>query len=609
MTISLKFYSRLQSLEKVCMLEYEVFTEDEMIAFVEFLKGNKVIEALSLTHQKVTKASVSGLSDALMINRTLKTLMIDLDKVDSGCAVVLFHALKMNKSITTLALESSYFSLDLLSELIECFKWNTTIKKLKLDRCVFEEGGVSRLAEILLENNTLEDLCLSSVGCGVEGARALAQSLTVNSSLMSLDLSHNQLGDAGVAVLAESLKENTGLKSLNLHRNKIGPVGVKALAGLIKADTPIETLNILNNNYSIYDCKTLFKAHKKNFSIRYLYVDVCDQSDYGFRTGFQALPPEGFFLCKSRLDSSNYDTRNRICYYFNKELAQAVTAVYALNVKDDIKACVLKHKGNIESRLKTLAFEKQYFGDKVYNLFDSFMRSVFHWVHADIKDLASTFDQVVAGMSVIIDVSGATLSDLPEHFFAKEFMRFMTGCMHAMNASELESQANALLCFLHPFKNQYIQSRAVVELFSMLDKTLTAALFKNHDETRALDILLLSLCKHCPDRREILLLAIAACARLERVDTPKMKASIDLLNNTSHELLIEKFEKTLRELAQNENLPLNLFLNNHREKMLNTLSNTRTPSTPSPRETHGLFLPAATPGVTEDDFKYCKLNQ
>ncbi len=606
MTVGLDIASKIVS-GVFCVIEE--FTEAELLAFFEYLKADEAIMTLSFWRRNITLAVASALSEAVIVNRTLKTLVIPLDYISTRCATILFNALKINKSITKLVFSHSYMSLDLLDPLVECLKWNTTIKTLELNQCVFEKGGFGRLAEILMVNNTLEQLHLGGVMCNVVGARALAESLTVNSSLRMLDLSNNQLGDAGVTVLAERLKENRGLKYLVLSHNKIGSNGVVALAGLIKADTPIETLIIYSNNYSSYNCKTLVKARKKNISLLDLYMDVCDQSDYGFRTGFQALPSSALLLSKNTLDSNDYFMRNRICCYFNIELAHAVTVVYALNINDNIKTCVLKYKSEIESRLKTLEFEKLYFDDNVCNLFGSFMLSVFHWVHAETKDLTSAFNTVVDDMSAVMKAADVQFTNLPEHFFAKEFIRFMTGCIEAMNAKEVESQANALLCFLHPFKNKSLQSRAVVELFGMVDEELITKLFKHQDEKRALDILLLSLCKHCENHREIFLLGLAACARLEGLDAPDMQTSIDMLNNTSYETLADKFENTLRTLAQNENLPLNNFLKNHHEKIINILSNTHTPPAPNPRATHSLFPPATSPELTAGYFEFSKLNQ
>lgn len=167
----------------------------DMSGLVDFLKINKTLRSLDLSHIQISDPEAKALGGALKVNKTLTHLTLFNNQISSAGAQALGEALlKVNKALTYLDMSKNQI----------------------------RDDGAQALGEALKGNKTLRSLYLLGSGIGDAEAQALVEGLQNNKTLTFLNLLANSIGDAGAQAIGDALKINKTLTFLDLHGNQIG---------------------------------------------------------------------------------------------------------------------------------------------------------------------------------------------------------------------------------------------------------------------------------------------------------------------------------------------------------------------------------------------------
>ncbi|XP_068696354.1 protein NLRC3-like [Montipora foliosa] len=232
--------------------------------FCEFLKVNKCLTTLNLSHARIGAAGVKSLSEALIVNTCLTTLDLSDNKIGAAGAESLSGALKVNTCLTTLNLSRTRIGGAGAEAISGALKEKTCLTTLNLSQNRIGDAGAASLSEALEVNTCLTTLDLFENEIGTAGADSLSVALEVNTSLTTLGLFENEIGTGGANSLSVALEVNTCLTTLDLNHNYIGTAGAESLSGALKVNTGLTTLVLSDNYIGTAGAEALSEALKVN---------------------------------------------------------------------------------------------------------------------------------------------------------------------------------------------------------------------------------------------------------------------------------------------------------------------------------------------------------
>ena len=164
-------------------------------------------------------------------------------------------------------------------KLLPMLSKKTSLSSLELHDCELGASSIQCIAQFLSTNESLSILDLSSnVMDNLDSVKALSSAIKDHPQLTFLNLSDCNLvysNDDGVElnidVLSSILDGCSNLKSLVLDRNDIKIEGaVSLVADFIASNTSLTVLSLANNTMGDTNAKLMYKALKKNTSLREL---------------------------------------------------------------------------------------------------------------------------------------------------------------------------------------------------------------------------------------------------------------------------------------------------------------------------------------------------
>jgi Ran GTPase-activating protein (RanGAP) involved in mRNA processing and transport len=286
-------------MKNVITLDYshKVLNTNQTIDLIDSLRGQKNIEKIDLSYNKIYKRATVTIAKYMNVNSDIINLNINNNYIGNGIENILkeinhndnFKVLKaQNNSIehipeirsqvglVYLDLSSNKLSHVSIKNISEFIKKNKTIRYLKLNSISENTRSLalifdaidqnSSLTHIELSNNKIDQNCILSLSralkkngtlsyinisnCGINDISVLTEALNNHNKLECLILKDNCIGNDGAIDFSRSLIKNLSLLQLDLSDNNIYNSGAISLAISLIVNTTLKYLNLSKNNIS-----------------------------------------------------------------------------------------------------------------------------------------------------------------------------------------------------------------------------------------------------------------------------------------------------------------------------------------------------------------------
>ncbi|CAE7751307.1 NLRC3 [Symbiodinium necroappetens] len=254
----------LKALEKIKLrqlhLQQNELFEEGTRQFIEALKSNGTLAALSLAHDHVDVAGVKALAEALRTNSALIELNLSYISLTSDDIIALAEAIKQNRTLKQLSLAGNNIGEELAFTLLEVLQ-TSGVERLDLTGCGWGDLGTADMALARavrtgqvtnVTHPAVEFLCMLED----EKLKELEEAQKLVLDLDGRGLSSREApGDDGAGALAAGFGQQKELErlTLNLHYNSLGEEGGKAVASALARLTELKELTLGLNSSKIRD--------------------------------------------------------------------------------------------------------------------------------------------------------------------------------------------------------------------------------------------------------------------------------------------------------------------------------------------------------------------
>ena len=315
----------------------------DIVPISTFVKKNKSLEALNLSHNELFGSNDESNSAAKQLSKAMKNhseMFVNLSNTGlGGNNEGLKLILDGSKVIKSLILDGNVFDNEGLTLVTKFLRNKNAVVELGMDSISIGEGDNSKAKSKLLKeclenkNTAVEQLSLgsnmlgsakgrvlSTVLSGIKASTSLAfvdlsgnnirtmpsvklvaKYLASNPALIGLDLSNNGIPAKSASVLISTLKKNTNLKQLYLMNNNVTDQSIPAFTDALQNNNTLRTLDLMGNNFSSRRLDTT----KNNFVGRKeILKALCDT------TSLDSIANNSNHTCNLILAGSNYAGSN-----------------------------------------------------------------------------------------------------------------------------------------------------------------------------------------------------------------------------------------------------------------------------------------------------------